>query len=153
MQRFRLCNLEIEWPTVSGPWKWAYQGKRLDGAKSETKPIDYNSLESAGDCSLGLKRIPSAIQQAPLPSLCISAANQRTRFRAFVKRGIPWGARRRVGNPGRVLGQALAFCGPIALPRLVEAVALRQEVEVVAHPLVAGALVPACAVAAQPRVD
>jgi len=25
----------IEWPTVSGPWEWAYQGKRLDEIRRE----------------------------------------------------------------------------------------------------------------------
>jgi len=30
-----LESLGIEWPTVSGPWEWAYQGKRLDEIRRE----------------------------------------------------------------------------------------------------------------------
>jgi Resolvase, N terminal domain len=30
-----LQSIGIDWPTVSGPWEWAYQGKRLDEIRRE----------------------------------------------------------------------------------------------------------------------
>jgi hypothetical protein len=35
-----LQSTGIEWPTASGPWEWAYQGKRLDDIRRE---IEKNS--------------------------------------------------------------------------------------------------------------
>jgi len=35
-----LQSTGIEWPTVSGPWEWAHQGKRLDEIRRE---IEDNS--------------------------------------------------------------------------------------------------------------
>jgi hypothetical protein len=30
-----LQSIGIDWPTVAGPWEWAYQGKRLDEIRRE----------------------------------------------------------------------------------------------------------------------